>query len=213
MGEEATFRYNVSTAGVPEGGEFDFDEATVVAYGINDNVIEGGARYTGPDAYGNGDLVVKKDVVYVEINNQYVADYALTLSETITLAVGHGEEQKAATTDPLGVDECPPEPPLLENKFELEASGSCEIEDGSQVVRAGFTLTFEDADGNKIALQEPTTYTFNVSSSVSQKAETLSMILSVVAYSGDQIINDGAKEKGAPGAGWNDCCPGWGGSG
>ena len=202
LGEEATFRYKVSTEGVPEGGEFEYESASVVAYGIGDDddyVIEGGASYTAPDAYGNGNIVVQKDVAYIEISNEYVADYELTLNEAITLAVGHGDEQKVATTDPLGVDECPPETPPLENEFELEASGSCETEEGSQVVRAGFTLTFKDSDGNKIALQEPTTYKFNVSSSgVPEGGDFEFESASVVAYAGDQIIDDGVEIKRGP---------------
>ena len=146
LSETTTYTFKVSSSGVPADGSFDFDDASVVAYGADDEEDVNGVRIvSGPDADGNGEIVVEAGVVRVEVRNEYQANYELTGNETITLSLSNGVQSEAETTLSLNTDECPPPLPPCGDEIDVDAIGVCDEgdEDGK---RASFTfeVTIED---------------------------------------------------------------------
>ena len=137
---------------------------------------EGGATIVGEladDGNGgiSGEIAVQAGVFRVEVSNSYTAaeTYELTGEEqiTLTLASDDGLAAESETTPPLNVEDCPP-PSSVVDSFDLTSTGICRNADDSQVVDAGFELTFKNKNGKQIALREDTTYGFSAASNVAE---------------------------------------------
>ena len=88
--ETMTYRFNVLSSGVPANGSFEFDSASIVAYGAGGSEHENGVRIVHwPDSSGDGFIEVQ-GCEWVEISNTYVANYELTGKEQITLFLTTG---------------------------------------------------------------------------------------------------------------------------
>ena len=104
-----------------------------------------------------------------------------------------GVQSESETTPQLNTGDCPPASSLVDS-FDLASTGICRNADDSQVVDAGFELTFKNKNGKQIALREDATYRFSASSNVDvdsfEKGE-----LKIVAFDshGNEMPEDAAE--------------------